>query len=466
MTRHFSDWINSYVETFAPRGEAPERFHFWVAAFTIGGVLRRRVYIDEGTFRWFPNMYVVLVGPPGTVKKSTTIGIGARLLRDIPNIHIGADCTTWQQFIASVAAAQDMFAAGDPLSSDIPLEDSLMAQRNTVTCALSMTISEWGTFINPEDREMISTLTELWDCKLDTPFIKDTKTQGKDVLMNPFVHMIAGTTPKWINDNFRNRFGGWGFSSRCIFLHCSEPERLIAYPHKLWTNQHDVLMGKFKEDLIEISRMQGACRLTPDAEALGESWYETHGRRKASLDAHPNHDPWLSYYLARKFDHAHKLAIALSCSRRNDLLITPEILAESFARCDEIEDELSKIFSTRDAVSRDVKVSLDVANGLVAIVSHDGYIEEHRAYAFMMGFMTGGRARELLAHLSDAHYLRRVQNEAGDPVYLPGENFTALAAPQHSQPEPTDAPPPPRPVSRDAESLLSLDQVQPSLDEA
>src|SRR5207244_4986143 len=101
-------------ESFAIRGEATERCHFWTAVSTVAGALRRRVYIDEGTFRWFPNFYIVLVGPPGTVKKSSVISIGARLLRDVPNINIGADCTTWQKFVEEVARAKDMFAEGDP----------------------------------------------------------------------------------------------------------------------------------------------------------------------------------------------------------------------------------------------------------------------------------------------------------------------------------------------------------------
>lgn len=446
MTRHFSDWISSYVEVVTPKGEAPERFHFWVAAFTIAGVLRRRVYIDEGTFRWFPNMYVVLVGPPGTVKKSTTIGIGARLLRDIPNIHIGADCTTWQDFVKQVGEAKDMFASGDPTveggvaheaispSLGDDFADSLMNQVQTVTCALNLTISEWGTFIDPEDRQMINVLTELWDCKLDQAFVKSTKTQGSDTLMNPFVNMIAGTTPKWMNDNFRGRFGGWGFSSRCIFLHCKEPERFVAYPHKLWTGKHDEWMTKFREDLLVISHLQGEMRLEPDAEAFGEQWYKAHMQRKISLDNHPNHDPWLSYYLARKFDHAHKLAIVLCASRGSSLRISLRDLQDAIHRTDEVEDELSQIFITRESVNRDAKINMDVWNGLAAIIRNDGGIELWRALAFTTQYLTGGRANELINHLLNARYLRK-EVDGHTELLVPGENFdgNAVATAQASE---------------------------------
>lgn len=403
MPRHFNDFLQAYVETFTPKGEAPERFHFWVAASTVAGALRRRVYIDEGTFRWFPNMYIVLVGPPGTVKKSTTINAGARLLREVPGVHIGADCSTWQSFVEEVGEAQDMFAEGDPVALT---EDALMAQEHTVTCAITLTISEWGTFLRPDDPDMINVLTELWDCKIDQAFRKATKTQGDDVLMNPFVNMIAGTTPKWMADNFRGRFGGWGFSSRCIFLHCAKPERFIAYPHKVWKGEHAAVVGRFKDDLLAISKLQGAYTLHPDAEAYGEAWYERHMNRKMMLDEHPNHDPWLSYYLARKFDHAHKLAIVLAASRRDTLTITLDDLQDATARCDEIEDELALIFQSKEADNRDGQLNITVWKVLARVIQEQHHVEQHQLYGYLITFMTGGRAKDFIAHLVASKWLQ------------------------------------------------------------
>jgi hypothetical protein len=415
LARNFEDFIKSYVDTFAIRGEAPERFHFWCAVSTVAGALRRRVYIDEGTFRWYSNFYIVLVGPPGTVKKSSVINIGARLLRDVPNINIGADCTTWQKFVEEVARAKDMFAEGDPSQSQ--LED-FASQVHTVTCAVSLQISELGTFLNPDDREMINILTELWDCKIDQSFVKMTKTQGSDSIMNPFVNVIAGTTPQWMNDNFRGRFGGWGFSSRCIFLHASKPDRAVAYPHKSWRKgELDDVLAQFREDLTDISQLQGVYRLDTEAERLGEAWYSHHMDRKVALDSHPHHDAWLSYYLARKFDHIHKLAMVLAASRRSTLIIEVEDLKDAILRCDEIEDELSEIFATKESSRSEDKLRADVWNALSkAMYRYGGQIEQAEVYGFTLRWMSGGRVKELLSHLIEARWLeRRVE---GGSVFL------------------------------------------------
>jgi Protein of unknown function (DUF3987) len=406
MRRH-DDWIADYLATVVPKSEAPERFHFWVAASIIGGALRRRVFIDMEAFRWYPNLFVVLVGPPGTVKKSTTINIGARLLRDVPNINFGSDVTTWEGFMVEVEQSMDMFAEGAP-GGKLSLDSDY-----TGTCALTLVISEWGTFLDPQNYQMINMMTELYDGKSDIPLRKNTKTQGANVITNPFINMIAGTTPDWMADNFKGKFGGWGFSSRCIFLYSDRPERLVPYPDEEWRGAFRTTMNRFLNDLIEISEMQGQFTLTEKARDYGREWYGTHMGRKVELDRHPHRDPWLSYYLARKFDHAHKLAMVLAASRGNGLVITDDLLISACARCDEVELELAKIFGSKHQETQDARLNQDVWRGLANMIEKSGAIHEYNAFGFTVRYMSGGRAKELFDLLIKSRWLEREIDERG-----------------------------------------------------
>lgn len=410
MLRNHANFLRAYTDTLTPKGEAPERFHFWTGVAAIGGALRRRVYIDEGHYRYYPNFYVMLVGPPGLIKKSTTINVGSGLLRDVPNVKIGADVSTWQSFVEEVAQAQDLFAEGE-VSVD-PLD-----QTHTVSSALTLTISEFGTFFDPDDRAMVNVLTELYDGKVNSAFVKRTKTQGTDTIMNPFVNILAGTTPDWIRDNFKGRFGGWGLSSRIIFLHCDEKERHVAFPHKLWRGSYDRTMRGFLEDLVAISQLRGVFTLTDAAETFYEHWYESHGERQTALNRHDHHDPWLAYYLARKADHVLKLSMVLSVSRSDTLIIDADDIATAVSRCDEIELELSKVFHSSRTETREGKLNQDVWDGIAnGIKLSGGAIEEDRFFAFTIMFMAGGKARELLNHLLAAKWL--VRSQEGGRVWL------------------------------------------------
>jgi hypothetical protein len=251
--RIFKDWIAAYCE-IGEKTEAPERFHYFTAVSTIAGALRRRVWIDERTFKIYPNHYIWLIAPPGVIQKSTTTSIGMSMLRDLEYIKFGSDMNTWQNFITEVAAAREDFEVAP---------GEFMPQ-----CAITLQISELGNFIKKEDHDLINVLTDLWDSK-DGPFTKSTKTQGSDTIVNPFVNFIGATTPTWMRMNFRNHFGGWGLSSRILFVYGEEKARLIARPSKAipmdWWKEHQ---RKLRADLETISDLVGEYQFTPEADEL------------------------------------------------------------------------------------------------------------------------------------------------------------------------------------------------------
>ena len=92
-TRNYADWLKAYLK-YAEATEAPQHMHFWSGVSAVAGALRRKVWIDQAYFKWYPNFYIVLVAPPGIVSKSTTVGIAMDLLRKVPGIHFGPDVVT------------------------------------------------------------------------------------------------------------------------------------------------------------------------------------------------------------------------------------------------------------------------------------------------------------------------------------------------------------------------------------
>jgi hypothetical protein len=195
-------------------------------------------------------------------------------------------------------------------------------------------------------------------------------------------------------------------------------------------------MASFTADLIEISKLQGTYTFSPDAESLYEELYDAHGRRQTALNRHPHHDPWLSYYLARKLDHVIKLAIVLAASRRSELLITLADMRDSVARCDEIEHELGKVFQSRQSDNRDVRLNMDVwrgiENGIKRYSSEqpsdetnplawDGRIRQVEIFSFMIQYMDHGKGQRLLDQLIAGHWLH-AESEPGGVFYSFGEN--------------------------------------------
>lgn len=325
MPRKLSNWIDTYL-SYSSTSEAPKSFHFWTAVSTIAGALRRRVWIDMAYFQWTPNMYIVLVAPPGIVSKSTTISIGMRLLREIDDVVFGPDAVTWQALTESLAE-----------SSRSVLINELFHPMSCITIASS----EFGTFLNPHDREMVDVMVSLWDGQIGV-WEKRTKTQGSDSIVNPWINMIACTTPSWIAGNFPEYMIGGGFTSRCVLVYAEEKRHLVAYPGANVPTNFSDMRDALLHDLEIISQMAGEYKLTPEAYAWGEQWYQNHYEE---TKAGKFDQARFGGYMARKQTHIHKLAIVLAAAQRDELIITKEDLQQANEYVSQLEVHMPKVFS-------------------------------------------------------------------------------------------------------------------------
>src|SRR3990167_3769970 len=110
-TRYFPNWLRAFAE-HTELSEAPRAYHFWTGVSTIAGALRRQVWIDQRYFQWTANFYIVLVGPPGIVTKSTSMRTGIKMLQELPGVHMGPQSMTWQGLTLSLAESADLVPFG------------------------------------------------------------------------------------------------------------------------------------------------------------------------------------------------------------------------------------------------------------------------------------------------------------------------------------------------------------------
>jgi len=286
--------------------EAPANFHMWTGFVTLSGAVQRKIWIDMAHFQWVSNLYVLLVGEPGIVTKSTSIRIGRNLLRGVKGFFQGPDSVTWQALLDSFSEASHSFKidAGEMVQSP-----------------LSLYIAEVGNFLDPTNREAMDLLTDMWDGQATT-FTRRTRGSGAREIVNPWLNFIGCTTPTWISNNFSSDLVGGGFASRLIVVYGDKKKKLIAYPGISAGGLKVPMEEGLTNDLRHIARLQGPMMLSEGAIKWGENWY-------AELQAGMGKEIMskrASGYFARKQTHLHKLAMLLSISARDDLIITEEEL--------------------------------------------------------------------------------------------------------------------------------------------
>ena len=387
MTRNYDDWLRAYVD-YAGYSEAPKRLHFWSGVSAIAGALRRRVWIDQEYFRWHANHYVVIVAPPGIVSKSTTVSIAMDILRKVPGVNFGPDVVTWPALVTAFANCSESFLyRGDFYNQ----------------CALTLQSSEFGNLINPQDRDMIDLLVTLWDSQTGV-FKKITKNSGNDNVENPWINLIACTTPAWIAGNFPEYVIGGGFTSRCLFVYTEKKEKYVPYPALVIPPDTAEKKSRLAADLTHIAEvLVGPYELTGPAIEWGKAWYKEHneGTRPAFLA-----DDRFGGYLARKQTHLHKLAMVLAASQRDALVITDEDLKTANAMITDLEKDMPKVFAkigrTNESVQAERFVQFILNNKRVAYVEAYKYMQlQFPQLRDMEGILQGAIRAGLMSLVED-----------------------------------------------------------------
>lgn len=352
--RELEDWLKAYTQ-YTSYSESPAALHFWTGVSAIAGALRRKVIFDQVYYQWTPNFYIIFVAPPGIVSKSTSMGIGMSLLKEVPDIQFGPNAITWQALVSSLA--ESTFA--------VEMPDKNL---HSMSC-LTFASSELGTLLDPRDRSMVDLMVDLWDGNPGA-WKKATKTSGNDTILNPWLNIIACTTPLWIAENMPKGVVGGGFTSRCIFVFAKGKRHLVAYPRDEVPKGHIELRRKLVHDLEIISQMKGWFELTPEAREWGKEWYEAHYKTQHAL----NMDQF-GGYLARKQCHLHKLAMVISASYKDETVLNRRDLEVASVILNGLEADLPQVFR-----SLETSTEQDKTQRMLDIIQQRGSVERIDLY--------------------------------------------------------------------------------------
>jgi hypothetical protein len=324
VARKFANLLDAFCD-YASYGEAPKRFYRWVGISMIAGALRRRVWIDQKRFYWYPNFFIILVAPPGVATKSTTADIGMNILALVPGIKFGPNNITWQQIATSFANAKEEF----------PYKEEYWPMS-----AITLKARELGSLLNPKDPDLINLMIELWDGA--PKYEKETKMSGNDLIICPWINIIGCTTPGWISDNIPVSALRGGFISRCVFLYAMEKEKEVAYVDESIPFDEELVKAALASDLTHIAEFAGPFTISKEAREWGRDWYH---KLWGAAKMHYSDDQVMGF-VSRKQTHMHKLAMVLSAARQDTMTIDLEDLVTADVWINDIEGDMNKVFAS------------------------------------------------------------------------------------------------------------------------
>jgi len=396
MPRELENWIQSYAE-YTEVSEAPLTFDFWTGLSAISGALQRKVYIDEVKFKLYPNMYVFFVAPPGVATKSTTVGVGMKMLRECDNVIMGPSTMTWQGLTKGLSDAQQSYPVSSPDVID-PLAIEYATQ-SAILCE----VSELGTFLNMQDDGLVSMLIDLWDGR-DVPWERWLSTKENLKILNPLIGMVGATTPAWMERHFDAIAIGNGLTSRIVFVYGESKRKFIPYISDLVESEKEKSLNQaLIHDLREIANLKGKFTIDRDAKNLVGAWYEQHWTEP---EKHLQ-DPRFAGYRARKFAHLHKVAMCLSASKGDSLTITYDDMAFAFSVLSGVEADMLRVLNTIGKVQSSRQM-----DEVAALLAVKGPMRRDKLWKSVMTSMSPKEFHEAIDGLVNAGMMK-VVNDGG-----------------------------------------------------
>jgi hypothetical protein len=298
MTKESEDWISLYLK-YTAESESPEKMHMWVGFALLAAALRRRVFLDRGTYKLYPNLYIVFVAESAKVRKSVCMETGIRLFEetaiDCP-VFIGR--STPEGLIKNLNRVVKEENPADPLHPILKQESHVFIYAD-----------ELATFFG-YDKQAASRMTILLTQTYSAPAVyrHTTKGDGSLFVHNNYPVLLAGTDPRNLKVLPEDAIGG--LIGRTIFVTAAKRRRAIAWPELASIEIKNKLMAH----LFRVSHLAGEFKITNEARSFWANWYEKFS--EISSD-----DPRLDAFHERAHDTALKIAMLLSVAENLDMII-------------------------------------------------------------------------------------------------------------------------------------------------
>lgn len=342
--RRNPSWIDAFIAE-TDNLDAPEIFRKWTAISAIAAILEQKVYLTTSS-PIYPNLYVFLVGHPGT-GKTRTINLAKRYISELPEHHIAPTSLTFAALVDCLQRHKRILV----LHPNPPLE-----YNSTLIMA-----DELGTFIHKYDKEMADGLSAFYD-----PIPYGHERRGGDIkikIKSPQINMLCGSTPSNLMETLPESSWGQGFTSRIIMVFSDE--RIVGDDFAKISRE---LSADLIHDLSLLNSIFGEFAVTADYRNLVNLW------RQQGEQPSPDH-PRLLHYNARRRVNLYKLSMVSCIDRSSVLLLTRDDFNRAMGWLHEAEALMPDIFKAAGGTSLDGKAMGEIYHFILTTDRGSGVAE-------------------------------------------------------------------------------------------
>jgi hypothetical protein len=388
--RRLPCWIESFVK-FTAGYPSPEMFRKWAAIATIAGALERRVWLRVSGLTLYPNLYTVLIGPPG-IGKTVALLTVEELWRSVPDFHVAPN---------SVTKSSLLDALGDSVRKIVRMGETPPFYEYH---SLLVASREMQVLLPEYDQDMMGHLQDLWDC--GPSFEERRRSETKRLkIVNPVLNIVAGTTPGYLTTFMPA--GAWdqGFMARMLMIYSGEVTKTDL---DLLNDKTDVREDPIdlKHDLKIVAEMFGRMVWNPQAAELMKNWH----RKQPDRPEHPK----LQHYNTRRHLFLLKLCMVSCAANGNSMMVGIEDFQRALNWLTEAERYMPDTFKAM-VTGGDSNVIDECWNYVWTTFSKEGNrpVAEHRITYFLQSRVPAHSIMKILETMVRSNMLDVVSDEKG-----------------------------------------------------
>lgn len=373
--------------------ESPDLFKEWGFYYLLSACIQRKIWLGSLDDAIFPNLYVILVAPPG-IGKGRVIYKVMEAIRVLPyirdekgqvthnknlNIVTGADSTTLEALTLKLYRHTSCvrYTILNPKTNE--KRPALYAH-----ASMAFMIEELATLFRENTKDLVRFFNKCWDCK---DYEKETKFHGNDIIKNVFLTMLAGTQPDHIQEIFDSSLLNSGFSARTLFAF--ETTTAFRKFSITYNDQQQVVYSELLNHLRKIAVAFGPVHFSKEAYEFLEHWYE----RDFEATVYNKSDS-LKHYYGRKKVHVMKLAILMHFADKLDFTIEKEDCVKALDLLRRTEEKMHLAIS----YIRDITGEGRAAQGVMDFLMVSG--QEMPFEKILLHFYKTMGTEKLLGHLN------------------------------------------------------------------
>lgn len=334
---------------------SPDNFIRWSYRYMISAALQRRVWSPPDHDRIYPNMYVALVGPPGTGKGGPIRAVNSIItehkLKDVKhsakfegenkNLAKAAEDYTYKEASEEMMQGRGKSSIPDeplviPVAADAVTYEALV--KSMATCVRSINyesvaddgtkkmriymhasqcfiLEEMASLFRDHQKTLINFLIQAYDCS-DT-YEYRTKNSGRDRILKMCLNFIAGTTPEFMQESFDDAIIRNGYSSRTFFIYAAKNRKEIFFRPEL-TEAQKKYRAEISAHVKALTSLYGPIQFKPETAQFLQNWLE---KFRAGASARLARAPKMASFEARINIHIMKVAMANHFGESTDMFI-------------------------------------------------------------------------------------------------------------------------------------------------